>query len=269
MDASSYLQSFGWQEGQALQKGGLKKPILVKHKKDNKGLGSEVNDADMWWERLFDGQLKSLEVTSGSNGVSVKQNEKEVADHMRKANSPLYRMFVRGEGLAGTVGKTENALVKSITIEATEVFDNVTRSVDSLKSGKKEKSKKNSEKEKKEKKSKEEKRKKERKDKKTREVKKDKKSKLETRDKKEKEGKKEKEDKKEKRVFKEEKCLKEKKNQEDKKDKKDKKEKKSRKNKATEHASVDKADKNAKKERKSKKRHLDDEKKPSKRSKTS
>ncbi|KAM9897528.1 hypothetical protein OXX79_006829, partial [Metschnikowia pulcherrima] len=182
MNASSYLQSFGWQEGQALQKGGLKKPILVKHKKDNKGLGSEVNDADMWWERLFDGQLKSLEVTSGSNGVSVKQNEKEVADHMRKANSPLYRMFVRGEGLAGTVGKTENALVKSITIEATEVFNNVTRSVDSLKSGKKEKSKKNSEKDKKEKKTKED--KKDKKDKKTREVKKDKKSKLETREKK-------------------------------------------------------------------------------------
>ncbi|KAM9908386.1 hypothetical protein OXX79_000396 [Metschnikowia pulcherrima] len=265
MNASSYLQSFGWQEGQALQKGGLKKPILVKHKKDNKGLGSEVNDADMWWERLFDGQLKSLEVTSGSNGVSVKQNEREVADHMRKANSPLYRMFVRGEGLAGTVGKTENALVKSITIEATEVFDNVTRSVDSLKLGKKEKSKKNNnEKDKKDKKTKED--KKDKKDKKTREVKKDKKSKLETRDKKEKSGKKEKEDKKEKRVFKEEKCLKEKKKQKDKKDKKDKK---SRKNKATELASVDKADKNAKKERKSKKRHLDDEKKPSKRSKTS
>ncbi|KAM9927953.1 hypothetical protein OXX59_002173 [Metschnikowia pulcherrima] len=264
MNASSYLQSFGWQEGQALQKGGLRKPILVKHKKDNKGLGSEVNDADMWWERLFDGQLKSLEVTSGSNGVSVKQNEKEVADHMRKANSPLYRMFVRGEGLAGTVGKTENALVKSITIEATEVFDNVTRSVDSLKSGRKEKSKKNSEKEKKEKKMKED--KKDKKDKKTKEDKKDKKSKLETRDKKEKSGKKEKEDKKEKRVSKEEKCLKEKKDQKDKKDKKDKK---SRKNKATELASVDKADKNAKKERKSKKRQLDDEKKPSKRSKTS
>ncbi|KAM9936820.1 hypothetical protein OXX80_003642 [Metschnikowia pulcherrima] len=261
MNASSYLQSFGWQEGQALQKGGLKKPILVKHKKDNKGLGSEVNDADMWWERLFDGQLKSLEVTSGSNGVSVKQNEKEVADHMRKANSPLYRMFVRGEGLAGTVGKTENALVKSITIEATEVFDNVTRSVGSLKSGKKEKNKKNSEKERKEKKTIED--KKDKKDKKTKEIKEVKKSKLETRDKKENSGKKEKEDKKEKRVSKEEKCLKEKKNQ------KDKKDKKSRKNKATELASVDKADKNTKKERKAKKRHLDDEKKPSKRSKTS
>ncbi|KAF8002483.1 hypothetical protein HF325_003448 [Metschnikowia pulcherrima] len=267
MNASSYLQSFGWQEGQALQKGGLKKPILVKHKKDNKGLGSEVNDADMWWERLFDGQLKSLEVTSGSNGVSVKQNEKEVADHMRKANLPLYRMFVRGEGLAGTVGKTENALVKSITIEATEVFDNVTRSVDSLKLGKKEKSKKTSEKVKKVKKTIED--KKDKKDKKTREDKKDKKLKLETREKKEKSGKKEKEDKKEKRVSKEEKCLKEKKDQKDKKDKKDMKDKKSRKNKATELALVDKADKNAKKERKSKKRHLDNEQKPSKRSKTS
>ncbi|CAK7902218.1 protein Tma23p [[Candida] anglica] len=112
MDAKGYLQGYGWKEGEALQKGGLKKPILVKHKKDNKGLGGDGNDADMWWEKLFDGQLKSLEVTSGKKGVSFDQNKDQIKSEVAKANSPLYRMFIRGEGLAGTVGKTDHTKVE-------------------------------------------------------------------------------------------------------------------------------------------------------------
>lgn len=127
MNASLYLSSFGWKEGEALQNGGIKKPILVKHKKDNKGLGADGNDADMWWETLFDGQLKSLEVSSTSAGVSFEQNQSKVEDHTRKANSPLYRMFVRGEGLAGTVGKTDNAHVVSEKVSAKDVLDTVER----------------------------------------------------------------------------------------------------------------------------------------------
>ena len=37
MDSKGYLQSYGWIEGEALRDGGLKRPILVKHKKDKKG----------------------------------------------------------------------------------------------------------------------------------------------------------------------------------------------------------------------------------------
>lgn len=106
MDAKIYLQSYGWQEGEALKHGGLKKPILVKHKKDTKGLGHDTNDADMWWERLFDGQLKNLEVSSGSGGVSFEQNQEKVRVEVARASSPLYRMFIKGAGLAGTVGTT-------------------------------------------------------------------------------------------------------------------------------------------------------------------
>lgn len=129
MNASSYLQSFGWKEGEALQKGGLKKPILVKHKKDTKGLGSDGNDADLWWERLFDGQLKNLDVTNGSSGVIFERNTAAVMDSLRKSTSPLYKMFVKGEGLAGTVGKTENAHVKSILIEAERVIESVLKTM--------------------------------------------------------------------------------------------------------------------------------------------
>lgn len=79
MDGKSYLKSYGWQEGEGLRKGSLKKPILVKHKRDKKGLGGAVghNDGEAWWERLFDGQLKNLDVSTDSNSdgeIVFKQN---------------------------------------------------------------------------------------------------------------------------------------------------------------------------------------------------
>ncbi|CAK9436323.1 uncharacterized protein LODBEIA_P08810 [Lodderomyces beijingensis] len=114
MDAKSYLQSFGWSEGQPLREGGLRKPILVKHKKDTKGLGHDMNQADMWWEKLFDGQLKNLEVANGSNGPSFKQDQELVVRSLNKSLSPLYRMFVKGQGLSGTVGKTEHTREKHV-----------------------------------------------------------------------------------------------------------------------------------------------------------
>ncbi|GMG30075.1 unnamed protein product [Ambrosiozyma monospora] len=134
MDSKGYLKHYGWQEGQALQKGGLRKPILVKHKYDNKGIGHGSNEAEAWWERVFDGQLKSLSVTpsdsrSGSGtstpnsggGISFNQGV-VVASGVSKSVSPLYRMFVRGEGLAGTMGTKDVKTVKAIdTTEKTNV----------------------------------------------------------------------------------------------------------------------------------------------------
>lgn len=106
MNARVYLKSYGWVEGEALQNGGLKKPILVKHKKDSKGLGHDSNDSDNWWEKLFDGQLKNLEVNQGPNSeISIKTNQVLAERDLRKRASPLYRMFVKGKGLEGTVGK--------------------------------------------------------------------------------------------------------------------------------------------------------------------
>lgn len=145
MDAKGYLQSYGWQEGQAFRKGGLQKPILVKHKKDTKGLGHQ-NDSDMWWERVFDGQLKSLDVTNGDKGVAFSQNSDSVESYVRKSTSPLYKMFVKGTGLKGTVGKTETGKVGNFKSEDAmiEMEKMVTRS-----RGEKDKKKKSEKKEKK------------------------------------------------------------------------------------------------------------------------
>ncbi|ODV63591.1 uncharacterized protein ASCRUDRAFT_25703, partial [Ascoidea rubescens DSM 1968] len=109
MDSVAYLVSYGWKEGEPLKEGGLKKPILVAHKKDRKGLGHKKNDPDNWWERLFDGQLKSLELNvsadskTGNEEISFKQNEYQ-ASSMEKSSNPLYtKWFVKGEGLKGTL----------------------------------------------------------------------------------------------------------------------------------------------------------------------
>ncbi|KAI5966830.1 uncharacterized protein KGF55_000239 [Candida pseudojiufengensis] len=134
MNAKVYLQSYGWNEGEALQKGGLKKPILVKHKKDTKGLGHDSNNADMWWERLFDGQLKNLQVENNKeNGkVSFKQDNEAVLKKINKDMSPLYRMFVKGEGLQGTVGKTEHVKeghVVNLTEQAAKDIEKLTNNL--------------------------------------------------------------------------------------------------------------------------------------------
>lgn len=107
MDSKGYLKSYGWQEGEALKKGGLKKPVLVKHKKDTKGIGHNANDGEMWWEQLFDGQLKGLDVSVGSKGTDINFTQnKKVSDHeFRKQQSPLYQRFVKGEGLKGTINE--------------------------------------------------------------------------------------------------------------------------------------------------------------------
>ncbi|SMN22039.1 similar to Saccharomyces cerevisiae YMR269W TMA23 Nucleolar protein implicated in ribosome biogenesis [Maudiozyma saulgeensis] len=167
MNSSEYLKSYGWQEGEALKKGGLKKPILVKHKRDKKGLGSAPggDDSEAWWERLFDGHLKNLEVTSGSKkgGIVFKQNE-VVATAVSKQSSPLYQWFVKGEGLKGTIKEKETTIsTKQIVVSSISKSKKRSRSDDDnkekhkhkkLKINKKSKDKKSKDKKTKDKKSK-------------------------------------------------------------------------------------------------------------------
>lgn len=111
-----YLESFGWKAGNPLQKGGLSKPILVKHKFDQKGLGSNPQDGVAWWERVFDGQLKSMQL--GDQGFIQNENKKkEVELEKRRRDSPLYKVFVKGTGLAGSIG-TES--LKKVKVEQGE-----------------------------------------------------------------------------------------------------------------------------------------------------
>ncbi|ODV85126.1 hypothetical protein CANARDRAFT_28426 [[Candida] arabinofermentans NRRL YB-2248] len=138
MDTRGYLKRHGWKEGEALKKGGLKKPILVKHKRDLKGLGHDADQAEAWWERVFDGQLKALNVsvsdgssTTGAQtqGALLFKQDRSTATGLSAHASPLYRMFVRGEGLAGTIDnenspKTaeKNAVVKVVEMEIANSF---------------------------------------------------------------------------------------------------------------------------------------------------
>ncbi|ODQ66081.1 hypothetical protein NADFUDRAFT_82946 [Nadsonia fulvescens var. elongata DSM 6958] len=116
MNAENYLVQYGWTQGEALRFGGLKKPILVKHKKDQKGLGHTSDQHEAWWERVFDGQLKSLNVVANKSGTSFEQSEVKVSGISQNL-SPLYRSFIRGEGLKGTIGNSEDgAVVKESSI---------------------------------------------------------------------------------------------------------------------------------------------------------
>ena len=139
IDSSAYLQSYGWTEGEALRKGGLRKPILVKHKWDKKGLGSlqRKDDGEAWWERLFDGQLKSLDVgTSDSDnsagGIIFKQN-KVVASGVSKQSSPLYQWFVKGESLKGTLSHSS----EGSSIEKNVVATKLVKETDKVRKGSK------------------------------------------------------------------------------------------------------------------------------------
>lgn len=145
MDSKGYLKSYGWEEGEALRHGGLKKPILVKHKKDKKGLGCAPgnDDSEAWWERLFDGQLRGLDVQTGSNGISFKQSE-VIASSVSKSESPLYKWFVRGEVLKGTIEIKLPNEDKSSVVKVTELAEE-----DTKKKEKKEKKKEKSDKSKK------------------------------------------------------------------------------------------------------------------------
>ncbi|KAG0677109.1 hypothetical protein C6P41_002221 [Kluyveromyces marxianus] len=143
MDSKGYLKSYGWEEGEALRHGGLKKPILVKHKKDKKGLGCAPgnDDSEAWWERLFDGQLRGLDVQTGSNGISFKQSE-VIASSVSKSESPLYKWFVRGEVLKGTIEIKLPNEDKSSVVKVTELAEEDTKKKEKKKTKKEKKEKK-------------------------------------------------------------------------------------------------------------------------------
>ena len=143
MGSKGYLKSYGWEEGEALRHGGLKKPILVKHKKDKKGLGCAPgnDDSEAWWERLFDGQLRGLDVQTGSNGISFKQSE-VIASSVSKSESPLYKWFVRGEVLKGTIEIKLPNEDKSSVVKVTELAEEDTKKKEKKKTKKEKKEKK-------------------------------------------------------------------------------------------------------------------------------
>ncbi|KAF2767031.1 hypothetical protein EJ03DRAFT_329582 [Teratosphaeria nubilosa] len=103
MDASSYLKRHGWRgDGHSLDHTGkgIKKPLLVSKKVDVLGVGLNKHTAlsDQWWLKAFDSALKDI----GTGKQSLLSN---VQKHGVK-NGDLYGRFVKGEGMAGTIGES-------------------------------------------------------------------------------------------------------------------------------------------------------------------
>lgn len=108
MDAQAYLIRHGWSgPGNPLNPNqrpgphgglGLTKPILVARKSNNHGVGKKTtkDPTNQWWLRGFEDALKGVGDDSAA-AVSAKTNN--------ALTSELYRFFVRGQGLAGTLEK--------------------------------------------------------------------------------------------------------------------------------------------------------------------
>ncbi|KAJ5711810.1 hypothetical protein N7488_005966 [Penicillium malachiteum] len=105
MDAAAYLKRHGWDgPGNPLNKNsrpgphgglGLTRPILVARKQNNHGVGKKVTKdsaTNQWWLRGFEDALKGV----GEEAPAAKPASNALT-------SELYRFFVRGEGLAGTL----------------------------------------------------------------------------------------------------------------------------------------------------------------------
>ncbi|KAJ5332818.1 uncharacterized protein N7506_006601 [Penicillium brevicompactum] len=106
MDAQAYLIKHGWSgpgnplnpnQRPGLHGGlGLTRPILVARKSNNHGVGKKTTKdaSNQWWLRGFEDALK---------GVGEDNHEAKSAREGNALTSELYRHFVRGSGLAGTL----------------------------------------------------------------------------------------------------------------------------------------------------------------------
>ncbi|CAG7936604.1 unnamed protein product [Penicillium nalgiovense] len=106
MDAQAYLIKHGWSgPGNPLNPNkrpgahsglGLTRPLLVSRKANNHGVGKKTtkDPTNQWWLRGFEDALK---------GVGDDSFEANSARENNALTSELYRHFVRGEGLAGTL----------------------------------------------------------------------------------------------------------------------------------------------------------------------
>lgn len=113
MDSQAYLLRLGWSgPGNPLNPNkrpglhgglGLTKPILAARKHNTHGLGrtTTADPKNMWWLRGFEDVLKGV----GDDGAGEERRGEGVA--RTGLTGELYRFFVRGQGLKGTIGESE------------------------------------------------------------------------------------------------------------------------------------------------------------------
>ena len=117
MNAEAYLRHHGWSgPGTPLNPNrrpggpngglGLTKPILVARRSGNQGVGKKTtkDHTNQWWLRGFEDALKGVGGPANLTGSSVRPGN--------ALTSELYRFFVRGETVAGTLGD------KSVEVKA-------------------------------------------------------------------------------------------------------------------------------------------------------
>ncbi|KAL2828130.1 hypothetical protein BJY01DRAFT_228652 [Aspergillus pseudoustus] len=108
IDAYAYLIRHGWSgTGNPLnpdraggKRGGLglTKPLLVARRSGNQGIGKKTtkDPTNQWWLRGFEDALKGVGTDAPANGST--------AGKANALTSELYRFFVRGEVVPGTLG---------------------------------------------------------------------------------------------------------------------------------------------------------------------
>lgn len=105
MDVRKHLRGLGWGgDGHSLGKNatGIKKPLLISHKRGLHGLGAKSqkeSQADQWWLNAFDNALKDI-------GTGKESALSKVKDAGGKGS--LYGFFVRGQPMEGTIGLEED-----------------------------------------------------------------------------------------------------------------------------------------------------------------
>lgn len=126
MDAQAYLIRQGWSgPGNALNSNrrpgsGLIRPIQVSRNRENHGVGKKILDpTNQWWLRGFEEVLRGVAQDGGARTESESNSS-------TKEGSELYRFFVRGEELVGTIKQKGTANDAAITVtETTEVPETI------------------------------------------------------------------------------------------------------------------------------------------------
>lgn len=115
MDAYAYLIRHGWSgpgnplnpDGAGVRGGlGLTKPLLVARRSGNSGVGNKTtkDPTNQWWLRGFEDALKGIG-QAGTTGTGQGQSGVGKGNAL---TSELYRFFVRGETVPGTLGNKDN-----------------------------------------------------------------------------------------------------------------------------------------------------------------
>ncbi|KAK3354721.1 hypothetical protein B0H65DRAFT_483767 [Neurospora tetraspora] len=115
------LKSQGWRgKGYSLHPTdnsiGLSNPLRISRNTDGRGIGQSTHyTSDQWWLAAFDEKLKGLDTSKDGKVVQTTTQSKldavtaNIGGGKYTGAGGLYASFVRGEGLAGTVERSEES----------------------------------------------------------------------------------------------------------------------------------------------------------------